>query len=496
MPYQSDTALADQVADRLWGRLMAQGGPAAHIAQKAVSSTPAGSYATGPGGLFANPALERPLYSAVIAPFSGLQYVLPVRGTESTDPLFGIITGVTATTGSEAAGVCDDPPTTGLVKLCQHAFTLGLFARQTPVYNIRYGNRVSGRGEHRDFQVFGDPFARGGNPFAPTVPTFGNSSDLANTNTGKVLFSWMMGWARDFSRILYEGTPLNNSAGGGYKEFWGLNTLINDGYRDAETGVACPAADSIVKDFGNQNVRTASSTLVTAMLETYFVLMDLAARTNLAPVRWVITMPQSLFYEITRVWPCSYLTDGCTFTGDDRRINVDAGDQIRMRDEMRGNMADRAGQHLKMFGVDVPVILDDAIEENGLGAGVMQSSIYFIPLTVLGSTPVTYLEYMDYNAIGVPADIQRFSSEGDFQIVDNGRFLLHKKPPTNLCVQVAAWTEQRLILLTPFLAARIDRVAYNRLPNLRSGFTDSPYFVNGGATNRNGYAPSWYSPTS
>lgn len=490
--YVTDSVLAEKVSDivfnRMWSAMRLKSPP---------SSTPGGSYGHGPGGLFSQPALNQGLYNAVItSPYSGLQFALPVRGTEQTDPLDGIITGVTATSGSEASGVCDDPAVTGLVKLCMHSYALGLFSRQTPVYNIREGTRLTSRGEHRDFQVFGDPFANGSsNPFSPTVPG-ATSGEMANTNTGKVLWAWMVAWARDFARILYTGNPANNSAGGGYKEFLGLQKLINTGYRDAVTGTACPASDSIVRDFFNQNVRTSGSSIVTAVIETYYTLMDLASRVNLAPVRWVITMPQSMFYEITRIWPCSYLTDGCTISGNNTNF-VDAGDQIRMRDEMRGDMANRTGQHLKIFGQNVPVIIDDAITENGLGAGVQSASMYFVPLTVLGGQPVTFLEYIDYSSIGVPQDAAKWAPEGTFQVTDNGRFLLTRKPPTNLCVQIAAWTEPRLKLLTPYLAARIDRIGYSRLPNLRSGFTsDSAYFLNGGATNGSGSAPSFYSPTS
>lgn len=492
MPYQSDAALAEKVADMLWHRMAAQ------VATKAVpSSTPGGSYGHGPGGLFSNPALNRPLYSAVIStPFSGLQYILPVRGTSETSPLDGIITGVTATTGTEAQGVCDDPPTTGLTKLCMHSYPLGLLSRQTPVYNIRYGTRLTSRGEHTDFQVMGSPFnSRGSGPFAPSIPGV-SADDMANTNSGKVIWAWMVAWARDFARLLYNGTTANNTAGGGYAEFYGLNTLINTGYRDAITGTACAAADSIVVDFANQNVRTNASAIVTKVLETMWVLMDLAARTNLAPVRWALAMPQSLFYELTRIWPVTYLTDGAQTTAGQTTF-VDAGDQIRMRDEMRGDMGNRSGQHLKMFGIDVPVVIDDAIPENGIGAGVQSSSIYFVPLTVLGGDPVTFMEYLNYDAIGVPADAAKFAPDGTFQTSDNGRFLLAKKPPTNVCVQLLAYTEPRLIMRTPFLAARIDRVAYQRLPNLRSGFpSDTAYFVNGGATNGSGSGPSYYSPTA
>lgn len=487
--YISDTALAEKVSDLAFNRMW-------QMAVKAAGSTPNTNYAHGPGGLFSSPNLERPLYSAVVTPFSGLQYVLPVRGTTVTDPLDGIITGVTETTGDEASGLCDDPPTTGLSKLCMHSYALGLFARQTPVYNIREGTRLTSRGEHQDFQVFGDPFGTPNgnrNPFAPNVPGLTDINQSANTNTGRIIYSWMVAWARDFAQQLYTGNPANNSAGGGYKEFFGLNELINTGYRDAVTGVACPAADSIVVDFANQNVRTAGSAIVTEIVQTYYVLMDLAARVNLAPVRWVITMPQSLFYELTAIWPCSYLTDGCTLTGN-ARLNLDAGDQIRMRDEMRGDLTNRTGTHLKIFGQNVPVIIDDSIPVNGLGGAVQQSSIYFVPLTVLGGQPVTFLEYMDYDAIGVPADAARFAPDGFFQTTDNGRFLLVKKAPTNLCVQIAAYTEPRLKLLTPYLAARIDRVAFNRLPNLRD--YEGTYALNGGSTSGAALAPSFYSPVA
>lgn len=493
--YVSDDAMAQKVAAIVMRNLVNATG--VQTAQKAVSGTPAGSYGHGPGGLFANPALERQLYSAVIAqPFSGLQYILPVRGTTVTDPLEGIITGVTATTGNNPNGVCDDPPTTGLMKLCTHSFPLGLFSRQTPVYDIRYGNRLTARGENRDFQVFGNPFTAGAGPWSPSVPTT-TYNDAANSNDGKVIWSWMTAWGRDFAEVVYNGTPVNNTAGGGYKEFWGLNSLINTGYRDAETGIACPAADSTVVNFANQNVRAAGSDIITKMLQLFYMLESYAAKMALAPARWVIAMPESLFYELTAIWPCSYLTDGCTFTGSDgKRLVVDAGDQIRMRDEMRGDLGNRTGQHLKMFGQNVPVVIDDAIAETAIGGGVQKSSIYFIPITVLGGQYVTYLEYMDYNAIGVPESARRWAGDGDFTVTDGGRFLIHKKPPTNTCVQIAAWTESRLKLLTPFLAGRIDNVAYTRLPGLRSGDPESPYFVNGGRTNRTTNAPSYYSPTA
>lgn len=473
------------------------GGPLATT--KAVSSTPNTNYAHGVGGLFADPALERDIYSAIVAaPFSGLQHVLPVRGTTVEMPLFGIITGVTDTAGSEPNGVCDDPPTTGLVKLCEHSFVLGRFARQTPVVDISHGQRLQNRGEHTDFQIFGGPAAaRGG------LLGFGPSSlgiDMgaaANTEVGKIMLAYVVAFARDFARKLYTGNPsTGNTAGGGYKEFWGLNSLINTGYRDAVTGQACPRADSIVRSFGNVQVRNSPSSIVDMITATYFELVQTAAMMNLAPVEWVISMPLSLFYEITRIWPCSYLTDGCVLPNG-VLSGVDSANQVRMRDEMRGDLQRRQGQFLWIMGTKVPVVLDDSITETRVNGDIYSATVYFVPLTVLGGQPVTYLEYMDYNRIGVADSIRAFAPDGFFRITDNGRFLMVVKAPNNLCVQIYGLTEPRLIMLTPFLAARIDQVAYSHMPNVPSGFSDQPsYFKNGGRTNYVGFGPSYYSPTS
>ena len=127
---------------------------------------------------------------------------------------------------------------------------------------------------------------------------------------------------------------------------------------------------------------------------------------------------------------------------------------------------------------------------------MQKATIYFVPLTVLGGQPVTYLEYMDYDAIGVPADAAKWAPDGFFQTTDNGRFLLVKKAPTNLCVQLLAYTESRLKVLTPYLAARIDNVRYNRLPSLRSYDPSSSYWVDGGNTSGSAMAPSFYPPTT
>jgi hypothetical protein len=145
----------------------------------------------------------------------------------------------------------------------------------------------------------------------------------------------------------------------------------------------------------------------------------------------------------------------------------------------------------------VPVVLDDAITETETPKGVFNSTIYFVPLTVLGGTPVTFFEHFNYNAPGAAMESARyFAPDGMYYTSDGGRFLWHRKPPTNYCVQVMALTEPRLLLLTPHLAGRLTNIAYAPLMHERGSFTTDGYFVMGGKSDRLGYGPSLWSPVS
>lgn len=461
------------------------------VQQKAVVSTTTNFvHGHGPGGLFSHPALERPVFSQMILPQGGLQGILPVKPALTTNPLYGIFTGVTATTGSEPTGVCDDPPYTGLSKLCMHQFVFGRYSRRTRVMELDAFGKLRDRADHLDLQFMGNPFTNGAgqNPNVPTLPGPGGADAALSNDIAKALFEFAVAWARDFARTFYTGNPTNNTAGGGYKEFYGVDFLINTGYRDAETGVVCPAADSYIKSFGNLDVCANNGTdIVDQMDAMWFYLTDVCTRSGLDPATWVIAMRPMLFDLLTGCWPCAYYTTGCT-AADSTSPSVFATDSIRMRDDMR------AGKYLMIRGVKVPVVLDDAIPETEVGAGVYRSSIYFVPMTVLGGTPVTYMEYFDYSTPnGFAAAAETFAPTGSFFVSDSGRFAWHRKPPTNWCVEMLAKTEPRLLLLTPCIAGRLTDVSYTPIKHERDWSPSGTYFVNGG--NSTGQTvPSYYSP--
>jgi hypothetical protein len=486
----------DLLVDRLVQR--ASGG---NIRTKAVpSSTPTTTYAHGSGGLFSSPAIERPLFSAMLLPRDGLQARLPLKASNADSPLYGIITGVTATTGSEPTGPCDDFPVAGLMKLCSQTAYFARQGRSSRVFEIDRIGRVTDRGENMDYQVFGDPWTGDGNNLVPAFPGISTLSGAMNSEFAKVAFELGAAWARDFAREFYTGNPTNNTASGGRKYYRGLDLQINTGYRDAITGTACTAADSIVASFQGQSVSVNGQALVRTVTDILRRLRHIASGAGLNPVKWVIVMRPSLFYELTEVWPCAYMTYRCqSGSFSTSQVNmIDSEAAINMRDEMRGNMDDYSGQFLWIDGTKVEVVLDDAITEDSINnTPTFQSAMYFVPLTVLGGTPVTWMEYYKYDdANGPMAFAESFGVGSFYKTSDNGRFLWHFKPPTNYCIQLQAKSETRLIMRTPYLAARLTNIRYSPLVHEREPFTDSTYFANGGGTSYSGYGPSYYLPTT
>lgn len=443
------------------------------VSTKAAGSTPNAQMGHGNGGLFSNAALEKPVFSAFVLPNYGLSSILPTYPTVTSDPLFGILTGVTDTTGSEPTGLCDDPPYAGLSKLCQQSMPLGRFSRRTRTFELDAFGKLRDRGEHLDLVLYGN--GAGQVQGAPTFPR-GVGDNILNNEAAKAFFELAVAWSRDFAPLIYTGNPTNNTWQGGYKEFNGLDILINTGYRDAVSGTACAAADSLIRSFGDVQVQADGGvSIVNHLTQIMFELQNRARQFNLAPTSWVIVMRPQLFHILTSYWACSYLTYRCEGTDTSNTGVVDTGDAIAMRDRMR------AGSFLTIDGQDFPVVQDDSVAETNVGAGVYESVVYFVPMTVLGGTKVTYMEYFDYSTPGGFMEGARaFAPDGSYDISDNGRFAWHFKPPTNWCVEVVAKTEPRLLLRTPMLAARLTDVRYVPYVHERDWDPDGTYFVNGG----------------
>lgn len=468
------------------------------LREKAAGSTPSSMFVHGPGGILSAPGQRADVINAMILPI-GLQSELPVRLSTDNSPVFPILTGQTDSTGSEPTAACDDAPQPGNLKVCNQVWGFGRLVRDSQVLQADRPGIVNNRSEFTDMRLVGNPFTN------LEVPQQIGMNEALQTEVGKKMVELMNAWTLDFSPLLYSGNPANTAGNTGYIEYNGFDQIINDNYQDAYLAQACPAADSVIASFGSSPVEGNENEIVTDIVEIVAYLNFLAKRTGLGSLqagtfKLRLAMRYELFRILTQIWPCVYMTYRCTFGSLTNATNfVNAEMQQRMRDDMRNGVYsgnDIGDAYLLIDGMPIAVTIDDNITETVPAANTFMSDIYFIPTYVRGNRPATYMEYQNLQAPGAMRDVVQAWAPNDFEVIGGGKYWLHRKPPTNECVQVRLGGKPRLIMETPFLAARLTNVVYSPpLLHFRNPFPDSPYYhVDGGATNQN--VPVFYPPTS
>lgn len=467
------TGLLEQLATELAAKGIGQGGGMGGPYFRATPSTPSTPYYTGPNSLFGVAGLERDVVSSRIQPM-GLADRLPAVPTNVVQPVFAYMTGFLADSGSEPTGVCNDPPTAGPGKSCMQIAQLGRFSRLTRTLEVnRLGAQIN-RGEMMDLRFMNSPVSAAGSmsvpsSIAPDVQ-LRNEVQMRMVEVGISFQNWI-------THKLYTGNPANNTSGDGYREFPGLDILVSTGHVDAYTNQTCPSLDSDIKNFnyGRLGAGTADGDIYNALSYMLRYLRWNAEQMNFGQVGWVIAMRPALFWELTAAWPCTYLTYRCTALNGGQAV-IDAADQVRMRDDMRN------GQYLMVDGIRFPVVLDTQIHEdtnttnNRVQSGAFSSDIYILPLTVRGGVPVLYWEFFDFRTS------MSLLGDSTYYWTDDGKFMWHRRPPTNWCVDWLAKIEPRVILRTPQLAGRLQNVQYMPLQHERDPWTTDPYFVNGGVS--------------
>jgi hypothetical protein len=440
------------------------------------TGTPATPYMYGPGGLFGVAGAEREIISTRIHP-RGLATHLPARATTRMMPYFPYMTGFLDVTGSNPDGVCDDAQTAGPMKNCFQTAQFGRYTFMTRELELNRLGQQLHRGEFQDLYLVNPPMLQGDDLITPNV---GGNPSLANEVAVRMM---EVGVAFQNKLIpqVYVGNPANNSAGGGYQEFPGLDILIGTNKVDAFTGAECASLDSDIKNFNYELVTSGSIVNVLSYMMRYLGFN--AERGNFGQVNYAFVMREALWWELSAVWPCAYLTYRCSGqanTNVTTELGIPANEFVRFRDEMRRN------KYLIIDGVQYPVITDDGIVEETAGdngnisEGCFASDIYIVPMSANGMA-LTFWEYLDYSKGAMIGAQEGNLAPGDFW-TDGGRYLWHKKPPKNWCVQWISKLEPRLILRTPHLAGRLTNVQYCPLQHERQPFADDPYHLNGGVS--------------
>lgn len=403
------------------------------------------------GGLFTRPGAEPEIYSAFVMPTGGQILADLYNGVSDIEtPEYDIITGVKDGTGSNAANFCSPGPKAGFAKLCTQRNVFGEFKMDFDQVNLmKTGARIN-RADV-DYRVVNQP------GLFPLMPDVLSRAGNPNTTLGLQLMRMAVHLSRILPNVIYHGNKTNtgsNAQLGFIKEFDGFDALIKTGYTDLDSGVPCPRADSLIVNWNNTDVAGSvnGATIIDTIAGILYYLMNLADDSGLAPVSWILSMHTDLFWRLTALWPCSYLTNQCSVsTSAGQQLNVSGAEQVQMRDEMR------SGKFLWVNGMRVPVRVSTAIEQTTLGQG-FSSPIYFIPLTALGAR-VTYLEGFNLNNDDIQ-EYQAFYANLPIRTMNNGLFMMGSRV-TDACVEGWIASKLRMVMRTPWLAARIDNVNYS-----------------------------------
>lgn len=470
--------MSNELVERLAAALEMINKDGSGLHTKAPGSAHSGVLLQQPGGLFSIAGVDRNVVSTHVAPM-GLGAALPAFSSNIDDPRFAFITGFGADLGSEATNPCDDAPK-NYMKSGMLTARFGRIMRQTETIEI---DKIlhQKRGASTDLRLMGQVL---GQQVGMDIGSM-NEQEILNMVVNSEMVNVGVSFERKLSSLMWSGSPANNSAGGGYMEFPGLDNQIATGQVDADTNTAMPAADSYILDFNYNAVDGTFLDIVEYVSMMEYYLHNLAMRTNMLPIRWALVMRPELWFELSAVWPCRYLTHRCTVAAGTNPMVINDNVNVQIRDQMRD------GKYIDINGRRYPVIEDDGIFEHNnannanVAAGSFASSLYFVPLVVRGNFPVTYWEYIDYrNVAGELAALGSGRSQVPFW-TDNGRYLWVYRD-NSFCFDLQAKVEPRVVLRTPHLAGKIDNILYTPLSHLRDSDPDSSYWKDGGVSFRTG----------
>lgn len=461
-------ALAGQLAQAFKGNTREE----VSAQQKTITGVPtAGPNPFNAGGLFSQFGIDNVVINAMLSP-RGIDAALPVVSSNELYPRYGFFTGIDPSGEAEPDGVCDDAPT-GVMETCFQTAQFGRYTRGSKEMEVNELYQVLNGHLTTDLQLLGMGFGT----HALLAQDMSNPAGFLTSMVKMQLVIAGQLLQQKLARQLWTGDPTNNSAGGGYKEFPGLEILVNTGKVDMFNGVTCPSLDPDVKDFAYEAVDSTTKDIVVYMTYITRWVKHVAERTGLEPVTWAWVMRQELFSELVEIWPCRYLTYRCQNSAGTAVAVMNDETNVRFRDAMR------TGHYLKIDGVDWPVLIDDGITELNsttdahLDPGEFASDAYLLPFKIQGGRPVLYWEAMNYSS--AMADVS-FLQGKQFWATDGGRYLWTMQQ-LNYCFKFQAKIEPRIILRTPQLAGRLRHIKYSPLQHMRDGFFDSPYRLKGGS---------------
>lgn len=438
----------------------------------ANTQAPHGFNAGGTGtarGLFAGAGVRPEMFSAIQQPRS-IMGVLPLRRSEFANETVEVLTSQAGNQGTDADGFCGNPPAAGDLAVARQVRVFGKWMMRTQLNAIpELGKRVDYADLERVIQN-----AAPSDPFFPAVV-----QSLVNTRDPLAFELYKLGTAarRATSRVAWTGVGGANATNndGYFSEFSGFDTLVKTGYTDSVTSAAVPALDSIVVNWNADVAATvAGSNIVARLHDLYYSSVERASAVGMS-VRHVFAMTPQMFRALVDVYACSYATYRCVGTNAGDPVTRDGMAVQQLRAEMM------TGRYLLVDGVPVPVVVDDGIPmTRALATDPFSTTIYLIPIEDDAGVPLTYLQYF-------PMDNEfalryvGFVNSDKVAFLNDGLFIVGERS-TGLCVEYHMAMQARLMLETPWLAARIDNVQFAANDFTRQPNPGDPLYAGGGRT--------------
>lgn len=412
-------------------------------------------------GLLTRPGAEPGMFSTITQPDGAWLSQLMSQPSLILNPEYDILTGVRDCVGNNAANGCSQAPTAGLLKLCTTSNRFGEINMQLDQVQI---NKLGGRLNRADLDksIINNPM------MYPFMPEIVRQAQNINTPLGMALIAFGVTVHRWITRTVFHGvwgTAPANTYCGFTEEFDGFDRLIRTGYLDiTQQNAHCTAADSKVVSWANNGVCDTYNgyTLYDLFRWLMQYLEQKADAQGMFPTQWVIAMHPNLFNALAECVPCDYYTTGCNLRDDNSERVVDGMASVDMRQRILG------GSFLPINGRNFPVWQTSAIEQTAYGSG-FRSGIYVIPLNSLGFK-TTALEWFDQNN----ADVREYIAGNPmarYGTMNNGLWAISDMQ-TRMCLEKHLAAQPRLVMRTPWLAARITNIVYDAPFDL---FQDSPY---------------------
>lgn len=414
------------------------------------------------GGLFVDCDLERPVMNTTIQPVGALANMIPVRPTTDETIKFAFVTAISDAGTTPMDYPCDDPPQVGDVSACYATFGIGRLEYSTKTIELDELIRKANRGVHEDLYFVGD--VRG----VPIIPTRADLSD-PNLVTRSAVRRQIMLWGRSTQLQLlnwfWNGDPTSvaqNGTHGGWKSFYGLDSMIDDDYgtKTYVTGTNCAALNSDVKDFavepGGGLVGTDNLYKYLQELEDTIYLRALDMR--LVPFTAKIVMHPITWGQVVKYLPCDMASDSCGGTN----VVVNANDggtglfNLAMRRQLESTM------RLELNGRPYDVVLDGGVPITRIApvspatVPTYKAAIYFVTTEAAGEQTL-YWRTMDYSQftpmlapIPYMPEMEGWSDGGRYHWVidrDHGR-----------CFNIRGKIEPALVFTAPHLSGRINNV--------------------------------------